>query len=132
MHEQSRIHVTMVHLPALDTPQFDWVLHRLPGKPQPLPPIFAPELAATAIHWAATHRRREVFVTGAVAAAIHANKSVLDFWIAIWHAAPTTASTCRCSQVSSSHRTCVHRFLATTARTAGFVPKRIVTARSSG
>src|SRR5215208_6101090 len=85
LHDGSSIHVTMVHLPALNTPQFDWVLSRLPGRPQPLPPIFAPELGARAIHWAARHRRRELHVTGAVAAAIWANKAipaVLDRYLA--------------------------------------------------
>jgi short-subunit dehydrogenase len=85
IHDHSGVHITMVHLPALDTPQFDWVLNRLPGRPKPLPPIFAPELAAEAIVWAARHRRREVYVGASVAAAIHANKiapRVLDRYLA--------------------------------------------------
>lgn len=79
IHDRSGVHVTMVHLPALDTPQFDWVLNRLHGRPQPLAPIFAPELAADAIAWAARHRRREVYVGGAVAAAIRANEIAPGF-----------------------------------------------------
>jgi short-subunit dehydrogenase len=85
LHDRSRVHVTMVHLPALDTPQFDWVLSRVPGRPQPLPPIFAPELAARAIHWAVRHRRRELLVTGPVAFAIWLNKiapGALDWYLA--------------------------------------------------
>jgi NAD(P)-dependent dehydrogenase (short-subunit alcohol dehydrogenase family) len=61
-HDGSRVHVTMVQLPALNTPQFDWVRSRLPGRGQPVPPIFQPEVAAEAIEWAAHHREREVFV----------------------------------------------------------------------
>lgn len=62
LHERSRVHVTMVQLPALNTPQFGWVRSRLPRKPQPVPPIFQPEVAAEAIYWAAHHRRREMYV----------------------------------------------------------------------
>ena len=52
----------MVQLPALNTPQFRWVKSRLPGKPQPVPPIFQPEVAARAIVWAAHYDRREIYV----------------------------------------------------------------------
>jgi NAD(P)-dependent dehydrogenase (short-subunit alcohol dehydrogenase family) len=58
IHDRSRVHVTMVHLPAMNTPQFRWVKSRLPHKAQPVPPIYQPEVAADAIHWAAHHRRR--------------------------------------------------------------------------
>jgi NAD(P)-dependent dehydrogenase (short-subunit alcohol dehydrogenase family) len=62
IHERSAIRVTMVQLPAFNTPQFDWCRNKLPRRVQPVPPIFQPELAAEAIVWAATHRRREVWV----------------------------------------------------------------------
>ena len=62
LHDGSNVHVTMVHCPAMNTPQFDWVKSRLPRKPQPVPPIYQPEVAADAIVWAATHRRRELWV----------------------------------------------------------------------
>ncbi|MGH9321416.1 MAG: SDR family oxidoreductase [Vicinamibacteria bacterium] len=62
IHEGSRVHLTMVQLPALNTPQFDWVKSRLPHRAQPVPPIFQPEVAARAIYWASHQRRREVFV----------------------------------------------------------------------
>ncbi len=62
LHDRSNVHVTMVQLPALNTPQFNWVKSRLPRKAQPVPPIFQPEVAAQAIVWAAKHRRREVYV----------------------------------------------------------------------
>ncbi|MEZ4423624.1 MAG: SDR family oxidoreductase [Gemmatimonadota bacterium] len=62
IHEGSQIHLTMVQLPALNTPQFDWCKAKLPRSPQPVPPIFEPEVAADAIVFAAEHRRRELFV----------------------------------------------------------------------
>jgi short-subunit dehydrogenase len=61
-HFKSDVHVTMVQLPAVNTPQFGWVRSRLPNRAQPVPPIFQPEVAARAIVWAATHRRRELYV----------------------------------------------------------------------
>ena len=74
IHEGNHIHVTMVHLPAMNTPQFRWVKSRLPNKAQPVPPIFQPEVAAHAIVWAAHHRRREVFVGYPTFKAIVGNK----------------------------------------------------------
>ncbi|MCB8985727.1 MAG: SDR family oxidoreductase [Ardenticatenaceae bacterium] len=63
MHDRSNVHMTMVQMPALNTPQFGWVKSRLPHKAQPVPPIYQPEVAAEAIFWAAHNRRREVSVT---------------------------------------------------------------------
>ena len=62
LHDHSHVWVTMVHLPASNTPQFNWVKTRLPRKPQPYPPVFQPEVPAEAIYYAAHHRRREMFV----------------------------------------------------------------------
>jgi short-subunit dehydrogenase len=62
IHDHSKVWVTMVHLPATNTPQFNWVKTRLPRKPQPYPPVFQPEVPAEAIYYAAHHRRREMFV----------------------------------------------------------------------
>jgi short-subunit dehydrogenase len=62
IHEKSGIHITMVQMPAMNTPQFDWCRTRLPHHPQPVPPIYNPEVAARAVYWAAHHRRREVRV----------------------------------------------------------------------
>lgn len=81
LHNKSKIHLTMVQLPALNTPQFSWCKTRLPRHPQPVPPIFQPEVAAEAIVWASHHRRREVYVGGSTAEAIIGNKaapSLLD------------------------------------------------------
>jgi NAD(P)-dependent dehydrogenase (short-subunit alcohol dehydrogenase family) len=74
IHDRSGVHVTMVNLPALNTPQFQWVKSRLPRKAQPVPPIFQPEVAADAIHWAAHHRRRELWVGSTTAAVIVGNR----------------------------------------------------------
>jgi short-subunit dehydrogenase len=62
LHERSDVHVTMVQLPAVNTPQFDWTRTRMPRQAQPVPPIYQPEVAADAIIWAAGQRRREVLV----------------------------------------------------------------------
>lgn len=85
LHGGSAVHVTSVHLPALNTPQFGWVRSRLPKKAQPVPPIFQPEVAAEAIHWAASHRRRELWVGVPTAVAIVANRfapALLDWYLA--------------------------------------------------
>jgi NAD(P)-dependent dehydrogenase (short-subunit alcohol dehydrogenase family) len=62
IHEGSAIHVTMVHLPAINTPQFDVARGHLAGRPRPLGAIYQPEIAARAIVWASEHRRRELWV----------------------------------------------------------------------
>lgn len=61
-HEGSGVRVTMVQLPAVNTPQFRWARSRLGRRPQPVPPIFQPEVAARAIVWSATHAPRELVV----------------------------------------------------------------------
>jgi NADP-dependent 3-hydroxy acid dehydrogenase YdfG len=62
LHDKSNVRVTMVHLPAVNTPQFAWVRSRLPRAAQPLPPVYQPEVAAKAILWAAENPRRELLV----------------------------------------------------------------------
>lgn len=73
-HDHSHVRVTMVQLPALNTPQFDWEKSRMPHQSQPVPPIFQPEVAAEAILWAADHERREVYVGMSTMAAIFGQK----------------------------------------------------------
>ncbi len=85
IHDGSRVHLTMVQMPALNTPQFLWARNKMPRRPQPVPPIFAPEVAAEAIVFAAGARRREVFVGGSTVAAILGNKvapGLLDRYLA--------------------------------------------------
>lgn len=74
MHDGSNVHVTLVHLPAINTPQFEWNKTRLPGHPQPVPPIYQPEVAAEAVHYAAHVRRREISVGYPTVQAIYGNR----------------------------------------------------------
>lgn len=74
LHQKSRVRVTTVNLPAVNTPQFGWVKTRLPGQPKPVPPIYQPEVAARAIFFAARHRRRELSVGFSTTLAVQANK----------------------------------------------------------
>ncbi len=74
IHDNSRIRVTMVHMPAMNTPQFSWVKSRLAHKPQPVPPIYEPEVGARAVYWAAHHDRREIYVGAPTVGAIVGNK----------------------------------------------------------
>ena len=73
LHEGANIHVSMVQLPALNTPQFTWARTRMPKEPQPVPPIYQPEVAAKAIVWAAKHPRRELMVGWPTVKAIMGN-----------------------------------------------------------
>jgi NAD(P)-dependent dehydrogenase (short-subunit alcohol dehydrogenase family) len=61
-HRGSHVHLTMVQLPGLNTPQFDHGRAKMPNQPQPVPPVYSPEVAARAVYWAAHRRRREVYV----------------------------------------------------------------------
>jgi NAD(P)-dependent dehydrogenase (short-subunit alcohol dehydrogenase family) len=74
LHDGSRVKLTMVQLPALNTPQFGWVKSRLPRKAQPVPPIFQPEVAARAIVFAADNDRREIWVGWPTVQGIAGNK----------------------------------------------------------
>jgi NAD(P)-dependent dehydrogenase (short-subunit alcohol dehydrogenase family) len=85
LHDKSHVHVSMVHLPALNTPQFLWSKSRLPNQAQPVPPIFQPEVAAEALHFAAHHRRRSIDVGMPTVKAILGNKVIpglLDRYLA--------------------------------------------------
>ncbi|HET6567045.1 MAG TPA: SDR family oxidoreductase [Rhodothermales bacterium] len=76
LHNESAVRITMVQMPALNTPQFDWVLSKLPHKAQPVPPIFQPEVAADAIYYAAHHHQREILVGFPTVKAVLGNKLV--------------------------------------------------------
>ena len=85
LHDGSRVHVTMVELPAHNTPQFSWSRAKLARKPQPVAPIFQPEVAAEAILYAATHRRRELVVGWPAVKAVYGEKvapGLLDRYLA--------------------------------------------------
>jgi short-subunit dehydrogenase len=80
LHDKSNVRLTMVHLPAMNTPQFDWVKSRLPRKAQPVPPIYQPEIAAEAIVYAAHHDRREIEVGLPTVIAVQSNKIIPGVW----------------------------------------------------
>jgi short-subunit dehydrogenase len=86
LHDHSNVHVTMVQMPAVNTPQFAWVLSRLPHQAQPVPPIYQPELAAAAVVHAAAHpQRREYWVGGSTMGTLAANAiapGLLDRYLA--------------------------------------------------
>jgi NAD(P)-dependent dehydrogenase (short-subunit alcohol dehydrogenase family) len=73
-HAGSRVHITEVQLPAVNTPQFTWSRAKLPRRPQPVPPIFQPELVADAVVYAAEHRRREIWLAWPAVQAIVSDK----------------------------------------------------------
>lgn len=60
IHEKSNVHITVVHFPAMNTPQFSWCRAKLPNHPQPVPPIYQPEVAARAVYWAAHQTPRDL------------------------------------------------------------------------
>lgn len=74
IHDKLDIHITMVDLPAVNTPQFDWAMNKMGRKAMPVPPIYQPEVPARAILFAATHHRREIWVGFPTVKAILANR----------------------------------------------------------
>jgi NAD(P)-dependent dehydrogenase (short-subunit alcohol dehydrogenase family) len=86
LHEHSGVRVTMVQMPAVNTPQFSWLLSRLPHQAQPVPPIYQPEVAAKAVLYAADHPgRREYWVGGSTMGTLAANAiapGLLDRYLA--------------------------------------------------
>ncbi|MGI4800535.1 MAG: SDR family oxidoreductase [Janthinobacterium lividum] len=74
IHDKLDIHLTMVDLPAVNTPQFDWAMNKMGRRAKPVAPIYQPEVPARAIFFAATHRRREVWVGYPTVQAILANR----------------------------------------------------------
>jgi len=79
MHDKSKVWITMVQLPGVNTPQFDWCRSKLPNHPMPVPPIYQPEVPAEAVYYAAHHRRREIYVGYSAVQAIIGNKIAPKF-----------------------------------------------------
>jgi NAD(P)-dependent dehydrogenase (short-subunit alcohol dehydrogenase family) len=79
IHDKSRVRVTMVQLPGMNTPQFSWVKSRLPRKPQPVPPIYQPEIGAESVLFAAHNDRPEMYVGYRTVAAIVADQIAPGF-----------------------------------------------------
>jgi NAD(P)-dependent dehydrogenase (short-subunit alcohol dehydrogenase family) len=90
MHNGSNVHMTMVQLPGLNTPQFGHCRSKMPRKPMPVPPIYQPEVAADAIHWAAHQRRRQIYVGGSTVYTILGNK--VASWLADRYLARTAVN----------------------------------------
>lgn len=85
IHDKLKVHLTIVDLPAINTPQFDWALNKTGRRAKPVAPIFEPEMAARAIFFAATHRRRDIWVGFPTIKAILANRiapGLLDRYLA--------------------------------------------------
>jgi NAD(P)-dependent dehydrogenase (short-subunit alcohol dehydrogenase family) len=85
LHDGSRVQLAMVHMPAMNTPQFDWVRSRLPRRAQPVPPIYQPEMAARAVVWLADHPQRRLWIGWPTVAALLANRvapGLLDRYLA--------------------------------------------------
>jgi short-subunit dehydrogenase len=95
IHDKSHVGITMVQMPALNTPQFRWFKSRLKYKAQPVPPIFQPEVGAEAIYYAAHHRRREIYVGWPTVEAMSVTKSHQGFLTIISVAPPMPRSRCR-------------------------------------
>jgi NAD(P)-dependent dehydrogenase (short-subunit alcohol dehydrogenase family) len=85
IHDGSRVHVTMVQMPGLNTPQFEWGRSKMPRGIRPVPPVYQPEVAAEAIVWSAHHRRRELWVAPSTVEAILVNRVAPGF--GDWYAA---------------------------------------------
>ena len=86
IHRRSGVHLTMVHLSAFNTPQFDWARNRTGKMARPLGSVYQPELAAEAIYWASQQRRREVWVGFPAVKAILGTRIIpglLDWWLAL-------------------------------------------------
>jgi NAD(P)-dependent dehydrogenase (short-subunit alcohol dehydrogenase family) len=84
-HDGTGVQMSMVHMPALNTPQFGWVRSRLPKHPQPVPPIFQPEVGARAVAYVVEHPRRRTAVTWRTSAIIIGNAiwpRALDWFVA--------------------------------------------------
>jgi hypothetical protein len=132
LHDGSKIHLTMVHLPGINTPQFSWCRTRLPRQPKPMGRIFQPEMAAEAVVWAADHHRREVFAAWPTVLAIHAQKfigTLLDRYLAkkAWDGLLTDEP-----MAAERRGICSRRCRGPTAPTGGSTRSRIPAASTCG
>jgi short-subunit dehydrogenase len=102
MHDKSNVHLTMVQMPAMNTPQFGWVKSRLPNKAQPVPPIYQPEVGARAVYWAAHHKRRELYVGASTVIVIVGNKFAAG--LGDWYLSRTGYKGQQTSEPENPHR----------------------------
>ena len=101
-HRGSAVHLTAVQLPGLNTPQFSHCLSRMPRHPQPVKPIFQPEVAARTVYWAAHHRRREYWVGFPTVYTILGNR--VGSWVAERYLAKTAVGGQQTDQVADPSR----------------------------
>src|SRR5437762_4100863 len=102
IHDRSNIKITMVQLPAVNTPQFGWVKSRLPHKAQPVPPIYQPEMIADAVTWAADHYRRQLFIGGSTVLVIQSDKLAPGF--GDWYLGKTGFTSQQIGEPEDPHR----------------------------
>jgi short-subunit dehydrogenase len=102
MHDKSNVKLSMVQLPAVNTPQFSWVKSHLPDKAQPVPPIYQPELIAHAVTYIADHYRREMYLGLSTITAIWGNR--INPWFADWYLARTGYKSQQTSQKANPNR----------------------------
>ena len=138
LHDKSNVHVTMVQMPAVNTPQFSWVLSRLPDHAQPVPPIYQPEFAARGVLYAADHpRRREYWVGASTMGTLAANAiapGLLDRYLGrtgIKSQQTEAAAAARTRRSICGSRP-TGRTGTTSARTACSTPRLIPATRSCG
>jgi NAD(P)-dependent dehydrogenase (short-subunit alcohol dehydrogenase family) len=79
LHDKSKVTITMVQLPGVNTPQFEWIRAKLPGKPRPIGTVFQPEVAARAIYFAAHSDRKEMLVGFPTVQSIWADKALSSY-----------------------------------------------------
>ena len=128
LHDGSNVRLTMVQMPALNTPQFDWCLSRLPRKAQPVPPIFQPEVGAKAIVWASEHDRRELKVGLPTIVAILGNRVAPGLGDRYLGRPGSTPSRRPSPRIRTGRSTCGRRSPATTAPTAASTRRHTATA----
>ncbi len=102
IHDKSNVKITMVQLPAVNTPQFGWVKSRLPHKAQPVPPIYQPEVVADAVAWVADHYRRQLFIGLSTVIVIQGNKLLPAF--GDWYLGKTGFKSQQTSEPADPHR----------------------------
>ena len=76
LHDNSPVKLTMIQLPAVNTPQFDWVKSRLPNRAQPVPPIYQPEVIADAVVWCSERDKRELLLGASTVVSVLGNKAL--------------------------------------------------------
>jgi NAD(P)-dependent dehydrogenase (short-subunit alcohol dehydrogenase family) len=102
IHDKSNVKISMVQLPAVNTPQFSWVKSRLPHKAQPVPPIYEPEVIADGVAYVADHYRRELFIGSSTVIVIQGNKIAPGF--GDWYLGKTGYKSQQTSQPENPNR----------------------------